>query len=105
MTLYTEEVEKVFRAIPAPYKKLVVDVVEHESPAFLELRVYQPNIATFRQKEKIEIAGYLYQIRDMIRLCGVQCEILGVESAPPEKDKVRLARENLKRNRGVTNAL
>ncbi len=99
-TNYSAEIEKVFHNVVSPYRALVVDMVEHYTPDFLELRIYQPNIDAFNQRQKIEIAQYLYRLRDSIRLCDVQCEILGVQNSPPDRAVLKRARENLKQQRG-----
>jgi len=97
MNKYTEEVEKVFRAIKAPYPNFVVDLIEY--PGHLGLRVYRPNILKFKQGEKVALATYLYELRDAIRKVGAGCEIEGVENEPPARERVSAARERLLRGR------
>ena len=82
---YTEEVQRVFKTIKAPYPNFIVDIVEHDKRNYLELRVYRDNIESFSQPQKVAIAEYLYQLRDAIRQCNVRCHIQGSEGSPPNR--------------------
>lgn len=97
MNKYTEEVERVFKTIQAPYPSFVVDLIEY--PGHLGLRVYQPNIKKFNQAQKVQLATYLYELRDAIRTLGVGCEIEGVVNDAPAREQIKAARERLLRGR------
>src|SRR5690242_21930997 len=97
MTKYTEEVEKIFKTIEPPYKTFIVDLIEY--PGHLGLRVYRPNINKFNQAQKVQLATYLYELRDAIRSVGAGCEIEGVENDAPARQQVSAARDRLLRRR------
>lgn len=97
MTKYTEEVQKVFLSVPCPTPGFVVDIVEF--PHYLILRVYRPNVDKFKITEKVQIATYLYELRDAIRALGVTCQIEGADNEPPVRERIAQARERLLRNR------
>lgn len=104
MTRYTEEVEKVFKTIQAPVPGFVVDLIEY--PGTISLRIYEPNVQRFKTAEKVQLATYLYELRDAIRLTGVRCEIEGVQNPPPDPGLVKQAKERVKRVRdGGNNGL
>lgn len=104
MTRYTEEVEKVFKTIQPPVPGFIVDLIEY--PGTISLRVYQPNVMRFKTEEKVQLATYLYELRDAIRMLGVNCEIEGVENEPPHNAVVKKAKEKVKRVRdGGSNGL
>lgn len=75
MTFYTSQVQKIVKTTPCPYRGFVVDVVEHQD--YLELRVYEENIADYDIDQKVALAEYLYRMRDAIRLTGTKCHIQG----------------------------
>lgn len=83
MSLYTAEVQRIFKTTKAPYPRFVVDAVEHED--YLELRVYKENIESFSEPQKVDLAGYLYILRDAIRLTGTNCHIQGSLDPVPYK--------------------
>lgn len=82
---YTEEVQRVFKTIKSPYPGLVVDMVEFPKRNYLALRVYKDNLESFSDPQKVSIAEYLYQLRDAVRQCGVQCHIDGALGSPPNR--------------------
>lgn len=96
MTKYTERVEQIFKTVPAPYPAFVVDLVEY--PGHMGLRVYSQNIAQFNQAEKVQLATYLYEVRDAIRAV-VGCEIEGVDGHAPGHEPIKAARERVLRER------
>lgn len=105
MTKYTEEVEKIFKTIQAPVPGFIVDLIEYPGST-ISLRVYEPNVQKFKTAEKIQLATYLYELRDAIRLAGVRCEIEGVQNPPPDSGLVKQAKEKVKRARdGGNNGL
>lgn len=88
MSRYTPEVQKLFKTMRPPYPGFIVDIVERTD--YLELRVYRPVIEMFSDLQKVELAQYLYELRDAIRQCDfydekVKCHIQGVEHAPPNR--------------------
>lgn len=90
MSRYTPEVQKVFKSIKPPFPGFIVDVVERSD--YLELRVYRPVIEMYSDSQKMELAEYLYRLRDAIRQCDfydekVKCHIQGVEHAPPNRKR------------------
>ncbi len=97
MTVYTEEVERIFKTIQNPDSRFIVDVSERDGHLFLI--VYRPNLKQFDQMLKVQLATYLYQLRDAIRLAGTRCEIVGSEENPPSVYQVRKQRDAHKRNR------
>lgn len=84
MSLYTEEVAKIFKTIRPPYPNFIVDMVEYQD--CLALRVYKDNIESFSENQKVALAEYLYRIRDAIR-SECKCHIEGVENAPPPRGR------------------
>ncbi|QQO39833.1 hypothetical protein SEA_BELFORT_174 [Streptomyces phage Belfort] len=84
MSLYTNNVRKIFKTMQAPYPNFVVDIVEY--PDYLSLRVYKDNIESFSEPQKVALAEYLYQVRDAIR-SECKCHIEGVENAPPSRGR------------------
>ena len=83
MSLYTSTVERIFKTTKCPYRGFVVDLVEHQD--YLELRVYEENIAEYTDEQKVGLAEYLYKIRDAIRLTGTKCHIQGSLDPVPYK--------------------
>lgn len=81
MSLYTSEVQRIFKTTKQPFRGLVVDLVEHQD--YLELRVYKDNIESFSEPQKVALADYLYKVRDAIRLTGTKCHIQGSENPVP----------------------
>jgi hypothetical protein len=77
---YTEQAKKIFKDSKAPYKGLVVDMVEY--PGHLALRVYSDNVADFSIDQKVALAEYLYRLRDDLRAIGAPVEIEGVDGKP-----------------------
>ncbi|WMI33549.1 hypothetical protein SEA_PHREDRICK_179 [Streptomyces phage Phredrick] len=86
MSLYTPEVQKVFKTIKPPYPNFIVDMVEYQD--YLALRVYKDNIESFSDNQKVALAEYLYQLRDAIR-SECKCHIEGVENEPPSRGSTR----------------
>lgn len=97
MTVYTEEVEKIFKTIENPDPRFIVDVSEKDGHLFL--LVYRQNVIQFNQTEKVKLATYLYRLRDSIRLTGTRCEIAGIDDKPPANEHIKKRRETLKRQR------
>jgi len=81
MTLYSLEVQKIFKGMKPP-KGFIVDCVEY--PDYLALRVYKDNIESSSESAKLQFAEYLYQLRDTIRTL-VKCHIEGVTDEPPAR--------------------
>ncbi|QIN94110.1 hypothetical protein PP459_gp123 [Streptomyces phage Wakanda] len=80
MSKYSPAVQKIFKAMKAPYQGFIVDIVEY--PDYLALRVYKDNIESFSEPQKVALAEYLYRLRDAIK-SEVNCHIEGVTNAPP----------------------
>lgn len=88
MSKYNDEVRRVFKTYRPPFPTFIVDMVEYDD--YLALRVYRPNIEEFSEPQKVQLAQYLYELRDAIctiKVKGrkVKCHIEGVENAPPNK--------------------
>lgn len=81
MTMYNSNVERIFRTTKCPYRGFFVDMVEH--PDYLELRVYEENIAEFNEMQKVALAEYLYKLRDAIKLTGANVFIQGSTNPVP----------------------
>jgi len=75
VSLYNDNVRRIFKTTKCPYRGFVVDMVEHDD--YLELRVYKDNIESFSEPQKLGLSEYLYLLRDAIRLTGVKCHIQG----------------------------
>ncbi|QZE11517.1 hypothetical protein SEA_JADA_177 [Streptomyces phage Jada] len=86
MSLYTPEVQKVFKTIKPPYPNFIVDMVEYQD--YLALRVYKDNIESFSDNQKVALAEYLYRLRDAIR-SECKCHIEGVENEPPSRGNAK----------------
>ena len=82
MSKYTPEVQRIFKSMKSPYPGFIVDIVEY--PDYLALRVYRDNVESFSEPRKVQLAEYLYSLRDTIR-SEVNCHIEGVEDAPPSR--------------------
>lgn len=80
MKKYTKEAQRIFKETKAPYKGLIVDMIEY--PGHLALRVYSDNIADFSIDQKVALAEYLYTLRDALRAIGAPVEIEGVHGKP-----------------------
>lgn len=83
MSQYTDEIRRIFKATKCPYRGFFVDMVEHQD--YLELRVYEENIESFPDSQRLGLAEYLYRLRDAIRLTGVKCHIQGSTNPVPYK--------------------
>lgn len=84
MSLYTSQIQKILKTTPSPYRGFVVDAVEHQD--YLELRVYEENLADFDTNQKVALAEYLYRMRDAIRLTGAKCHIQGALGPVPYRN-------------------
>lgn len=80
MSRYTPEVRRVFKTIRPPFPDYIVDIVEY--PNTLTLRFYEDLKENYSDGQKIQIAEYLYRLRDAIRTME-PCELEGVEGKPP----------------------
>lgn len=85
-TRYTDEVQRVFKTMKPPFPGFIVDIVDRMD--YLELRVYRPVIEMYSDPQKMQLAEYLYALRDAIKQCTIggepiKCHIQGVEHAPP----------------------
>lgn len=90
MTRYTPEVQRIFKTMKSPHPGFIVDIVDRMD--YLELRVYRPVVEMFSDSQKMELAEYLYRLRDAIRECTIagdriKCHIQGVEHAPPNRKR------------------
>lgn len=86
-SIYTEDVRRVFKTFKPPHRGFVVDMVEFPEYETLILRVYRDNVESFSDPQKIQLAEYLYKLRDAIRSLGVACNLEGVEKSPPNLRK------------------
>jgi hypothetical protein len=82
--MYTENIQRIVKTTPCPYRGFIVDVVEW--PDYLELRVYEENIADYDQGQKVALAEYLYRVRDAVRLTGTKCHIQGAQGPVPYRN-------------------
>ena len=80
MTKYTNEVRSIFKSLKAPYRGMVVDLIEY--PGHMALRVYDDNLAGFSDPQLIALAEYLYRLRDTMRSVDAPVEIERVPGAP-----------------------
>lgn len=81
MSRYTKDIQNIFRTMKPPYPGFIVDIVEY--PNQLILRVYQDNVDSFSQGEKVNLAEYLFQLRDALRSVGAKVEVERVGIQPP----------------------
>ena len=82
-SLYTVDVQRIFKSMKAPFSGFIVDIVEY--PDYLALRIYEDNVQSFSEPQKLGLAEYLYQLRDAIRSTSVKCHIEGVTDDPPAR--------------------
>jgi len=80
MSKYNKDIARAIRQIPKPYG-IRTDMVEH--PDFLEIRIYENEIMTFEENQRVVIMDYLLKVRDVVQLSGVRCELMGVAGDPP----------------------
>jgi hypothetical protein len=83
MSYYTEPVQRAFKTKKWPFAGFYVDMIEHQD--YLELRVYEENIAEFNEMQKVALAEALYNLRDTIRMLGAKCHIQGSKNPVPNR--------------------
>lgn len=84
MTKYTPELQAKFRAIPTPVKGFVLDIVEYKQ--WIGLRLYTENVDRLKTSDKVSVAEYLYQVRDLFKAHKVKVQFERVDGAPPRLD-------------------
>lgn len=84
MSLYTKDIQRIVKQTPCPFRQFIVDIVEH--PEYLELRIYEENLADYNESQKVALADYLYKLRDAIRLTGTKCHIQGSTNPIPYRN-------------------
>lgn len=83
MSLYTPDVQKVFKTMKPPLPGFIVDVIEY--PQYLALRVYKDNVESYSEPQKVALSHYIYELEQAIRSCGVSVILDGVNGGPPNR--------------------
>lgn len=81
MVNYTNDMRKAVSLLKPPYKGLIIDIVEF--PDYLALRVYENQIMSMSDIQKISVMEYLQLLRKTIESYGVICHFDGAVGDPP----------------------
>lgn len=64
-----------------PYRGLIIDFVEY--PEYIAVRVYENQIMSMSEGQKVSIMEYLQLLRTTIESFGVVCHFDGAKGDPP----------------------
>lgn len=85
MTIYTKEIQKIFKTTPCPYPGFIVDMVEYQDEGYVALRFYKPLVEDYSESQKMELAQYLMFLEEAINSTGTKCVIERSDNAPPNR--------------------
>ena len=75
MIKYDSAAQKILNECKAPYKGIIIDVVDYEDkPGILVLRLYKDNISDFNNDQQIEIATWLVKLLDKLNNLPLLCK-------------------------------
>jgi len=81
MAKMTPEMRKAVHQIKVPYKGLILDFVDMGQ--YIALRVYENQIMSMSDQQRIGVMEYLQLIRTTIESYGVTCHFDGAKGDPP----------------------
>lgn len=79
--MYDKTIANTIKQHKKPYP-FTLDLVEF--PEFLNLTVYEDEIAEFEDEQRAAIMAYLQKVRLAVMQLGVRCEIGGLPGSPPK---------------------
>jgi hypothetical protein len=94
---YNATIGRKIREIKKPFDHgWTLDIVEHEQTKrddeyayYVELRIYENEIAAFSEKQRLEIGNYLMLCQIMIQSYNIKCELGGVPGDPPQNKRTK----------------
>lgn len=94
---YDATVARKLRDLKKPFDHgWTMDIVEHFQPKqdaewqyYVELRVYENEIAGFNEIQRMEIGNYLVLCQNMIQSYNIKCELGGVPGDPPKNKRTK----------------
>jgi hypothetical protein len=81
MAKYTKAMSEAVQRIKPPYRGMIVDVVEFQD--YLAVRVYENQIMSMSEGQKVGVMEYLQLLRTTIESFGVICHFDGAVGDPP----------------------
>ncbi len=81
MANYTKAMSDAVQQIKPPYRGMIVDIVEF--PDYLAVRVYENQIMSMSESQKVGVMEYLQLLRTTIESFGVTCHFDGAVGDPP----------------------
>ena len=81
MPKFTKEMSMTVHRLKPPYKGLIIDFVEHEN--YIGIRIYENQIMSMNEMQKVSIMEYLQLLRTTIESCGVKANFDGAKGDPP----------------------
>lgn len=81
MAEFTTEMRKAVHQIKLPYKNLIVDFVDMDK--YIALRVYENQIMSMSDMQRLSVMEYLQLVRTTIESYGITCHFDGAKGDPP----------------------
>lgn len=81
MPNYTREMSLAIKQIKPPYNGMVVDFVEF--PDYVGIRVYENQIMSMSESQKVSVMEYLQLLRVTLESFGVKANFDGAKGDPP----------------------
>lgn len=81
MAKYTKAMSEAVQRIKPPYRGMIVDIVEF--PDYLAVRVYENQIMSMSEGQKVGVMEYLQLLRTTLESFGVVCHFDGAVGDPP----------------------
>lgn len=79
---YTKDMVKAVRAVKPPYAGIVVDFVEIHD--YLAIRIYENQIMSLSDGQKVSVMEYLHRLRDVLVAMGAEKVYFdGIAGDPP----------------------
>jgi hypothetical protein len=78
---FTKEMSMAVHRLKPPYKGLIIDFVEHEK--YVGIRIYENQIMSMNEMQKVSIMEYLQLLRTTIESFGVKANFDGAKGDPP----------------------
>lgn len=81
---FTQEMRAAVRAVKPPYAGIAIDFVEF--PDYLAIRIYENQIMSLSDGQKVSVLEYLHKLRDILISFGATKVFFdGIKGDPPGK--------------------
>ena len=86
MPKFTKEMSLAVHQIRPPYRGMIVDFVEF--PNYIGIRIYENQIMSMSESQKVSVMEYLQLLRTTIESFGVPANFDGAKGDPPRSTNV-----------------